>query len=193
MRNNVQRLSLLLIFLVVAFAAWAELSDYSFTQSTSAYTEITGGTILGTNENNQESFNAIPLGFAFTFNEVEYTEISVQNDGFIAFGSTVAQSNTAISSATGTNNLAVAFNRDLKSKDDGSLSYTQWHRTQPYFHHPMEKLSSRAHQCGKRRHQFPDSTQRKRQCHFLPLWKHVIGQYHHSRHRASRFKRSFQR
>ncbi len=123
MRSNVQRFSLLLIFLVVAFAAWAELSDYSFTQSTSAYTEITGGTILGTNENNQESFNAIPLGFAFTFNEVEYTEISVQNDGFIAFGSTVAQSNTAISSATGTNNLAVAFNRDLKSKDDGSLSY----------------------------------------------------------------------
>jgi len=123
MRNNMQRLSLLLIFLVVAFAAWADLSDYSFTQSTSAYTEITGGTVLGTNENNQECFNAIPLGFTFTYNEVDYTEISVQTDGFLAFGSTVTQSNTAISSGTGTNNVAVAFNRDLRSKDDGSLSY----------------------------------------------------------------------
>ncbi len=123
MRIKMQRLSLLLIFLVVAFAAWADLSDYSFTQSTSTYNEITGGTILGTNENNQECFNAIPLGFTFTFNEVDYTEISVQTDGFIAFGPTVTQSNTAISSATGTNNLAVAFNRDLKSKEDGSLSY----------------------------------------------------------------------
>ena len=123
MRSNMQRLSLLLIFLVVAFAAWADLSDYSFTQSTSTYNEITGGTVLGTNENDQESFNAIPLGFTFTYNDVEYTEISVQNDGFIAFGSTVAQSNLAISSADGTNNVAAAFNRDLKSRDDGSLSY----------------------------------------------------------------------
>lgn len=121
MRSNMQRLSLLLIFLVVAFAAWADLSDYSFTQSTSTYNEITGGTVLGTNENDQESFNAIPLGFTFTYNDVEYTEISVQNDGFIAFGSTVAQSNLAISSADGTNNVAAAFNRDLKSRDDGSL------------------------------------------------------------------------
>ncbi len=123
MRINMQRLSLLLIFLVAALGAWADLSDYSFTQSTVAYSEITGGTILGTNQNNQESFDAIPLGFNFTFNEVEYTQISVQTDGYIAFGSTVAQNNNAISAATGTNNLAVAFNRDLKSKDDGSLSY----------------------------------------------------------------------
>lgn len=123
MRINIQKYLLLLIFSLVALGAWATVSEYTFTSSLGTYTEISGGTVLGTTANDNESFNAIPLGFTFNFNGVAYTEISVQTNGFIAMGSTVASSNVAISAATGTNNIAAALNRDLKSRDTGELMY----------------------------------------------------------------------
>ncbi|MGC9362621.1 MAG: choice-of-anchor J domain-containing protein, partial [Candidatus Syntrophosphaera sp.] len=56
-------------------------------------------------------------------NDVDYTEVSVQTDAFVALGSTVENSTLAISSETGTNNIVAALNRDLKSRDNGELMY----------------------------------------------------------------------
>lgn len=64
------------------------------------YTEITGGTVLGTNTNDNDSFNAIPLGFTFTYNGVDHTQVSIQTNAFIAFGSEVLSTNLPISSTT---------------------------------------------------------------------------------------------
>jgi len=123
MKANINKLVFLLIFSVMAIGASALVSEYAFTSSLGTYAEITGGTVLGTTANDDESFNAIPLGFTFTYDGVAYTEISVQTNGFIAFGSSVLTSNLAISSVDGTNNVAAALNRDLLSRDDGELSY----------------------------------------------------------------------
>ena len=123
MRISTNKLVLLLIFLVSAFSAWSAVSEYSFSSSTQAYTEITGGTVLGSTANDDESFNAIPLGFTFTYNGVAYNEISIQTDAFLAFGPTVLNSTLAISSSTGTNNIVAAMNRDLMSRADGELMY----------------------------------------------------------------------
>ncbi len=123
MRVKLNQLLLLTLFSVLALSAGALVSEYSFASTTGTYTEITGGTVLGTSANDDESFNAIPLGFTFTYNGVAYTEISVQTDAFVAFGPSVLNSTLAISSATGTNNVAAALNRDLMSRADGELSY----------------------------------------------------------------------
>lgn len=123
MRISITKLMLLLIFVMASLGAWAEVNEYTFTSALGTYTEITGGTVLGSSANDNESFDAIPLGFTFTFNEVEHTVISVQTNGFLAFGPTVATSNTAISAATGTNNIVAVLNRDIRSRDDGSLTY----------------------------------------------------------------------
>ncbi|MDZ4182489.1 MAG: choice-of-anchor J domain-containing protein [Candidatus Cloacimonadaceae bacterium] len=124
MSTYVHKLMLLLIFTVVAFGAWAVVSEYAFTSTAGTYSEITGGTVLGTTpELDNESFNAIPLGFTFTYNGVNYTEISINVNGFLAMGSTVASSYLAISGLTATNNVVVALNRDIKGRTDGELSY----------------------------------------------------------------------
>ncbi|HOZ01838.1 MAG TPA: hypothetical protein PLG20_08470, partial [Candidatus Syntrophosphaera sp.] len=85
MRVRLNQLVLLLVFSVLALGAWAVVGEYSFASATGTYTEISGGTVLGTTANDDESFNAIPLGFTFTYNGVNYTEISIQTDAFIAF------------------------------------------------------------------------------------------------------------
>jgi len=114
---------LLLLFSMIALCAWASVSEYSFASTLGTFTEISGGTILGTATNDNESFNAIPLGFTFTYNGVDYTNVSIQTNGFLAMGAEVLTSNVAISSATGTNNIVAALNRDIKSRDTGELMY----------------------------------------------------------------------
>lgn len=113
----------LCIVSLIVWNAHATVSEYAFSSSMGTYTEFTGGTVLGSSANDDESFNAIPLGFPFIYNGVQQSVISVQTDGFLAFGPTVLNSTLAISSATGTNNIASALNRDIMSRADGELSY----------------------------------------------------------------------
>lgn len=108
---------------LVAFRAYADVSGYTFSSSLGTYTEITGGTVLGSSANDDESFNAIPLGFSFTYNGTTYEEVSVQTDGFLAFGASVLNSPAALVNPAGTNNVVCAMNRDLMSTYSGELSY----------------------------------------------------------------------
>jgi hypothetical protein len=121
MRSLTHKLLLLLIFSAIALGASALVSEYSFTSTLGTYSEISGGTIHGSATNDNENFLAVPIGFLFTYNGVVYDQVSIQTNGFIAMGPTVATSNVAISAATGTNNIVAALNRDIKSRDTGEL------------------------------------------------------------------------
>lgn len=99
------------------------VSKYGFTSTLGSYSEITGGTVLGTSANDNESFNAIPLGFQFHFNGVTYSEVSVQTNGFLAMGTEVLNTYLPLSSTTEPNNVVAALSRDIKSRGDGVLSY----------------------------------------------------------------------
>ena len=121
MKAQVQKLLLLLIFTALALSIGAIVSEYSFTSSLGTYTEISGGTVHGTIANDNENFNAIPLGFNFTYNGVVYASVSIQTNGFLAMGPVVTNSTTPISSATGTNNVVAALGRDIKSTETGQL------------------------------------------------------------------------
>jgi len=114
---------LMLLFYLVAIFSWATVSEYSFISTLGTFTEITGGTVLGTSANDNQCFNAIPLGFSFMYNNALYSTISVATNGFIALGDSVASSNVPISAATGTNNIVAGLSRDIKSRDNGELMY----------------------------------------------------------------------
>jgi len=125
MRTKLNKLFLMLIFSAFVIGSWAAVSDYIFASSTGTYTEISGGTILlaGVPAEDDQSFNAIPLGFSFDYDGMAYTTISIAENGFLAMGDEVVTNNLAISSTSGTNNVIVPLNRDLTSRDDGELMY----------------------------------------------------------------------
>jgi uncharacterized repeat protein (TIGR01451 family) len=88
-------------------------TDYAFSSSSGTYTEIITGTVHGTPTNDDTSFNAINLGFTFRYNNANYTQVSIQSNGFIAMGASVSSSYTPISSGS-SNNVVAALARDLQ-------------------------------------------------------------------------------
>ncbi len=120
MRNNNFKLLILVCMLIFISLGWSVVADYTFTSATGTYSEISGGTIHGTSTNNEEVFNAVPIGFDFIYNAQPYTAVSISCNGFIAMGSTVTTSNTPLSTGA-TNNVVAAMTRDLISRSDGSL------------------------------------------------------------------------
>lgn len=123
--NTVHRWSVWLFLFLLTFTgsrAWAQVSAYTFVQDAGTYSPITGGTVLATATANNDAgsideaiFTAVPLGFAFNFNGVDYTTCSVSSNGFMTFGA-VAPSTlffTPISGTTGYNGAISAWGGDL--------------------------------------------------------------------------------
>lgn len=90
----------------------AQSEFYTFSSSVETFEQITDGTILGTSANNNESFNGIPLGFFFNYLGTDYTEVSVNTDGFLAMGGAVTNSASCLS-AGATNNVISALNLNI--------------------------------------------------------------------------------
>lgn len=120
MQNKQLKLILLFCLVVMVSVGWSAVTEYTFTSTTGTYTPITDGTLHGTDANDEQVFNNVPLGFTFNFNGVDYTSVSIATNGFIAMGSTVTTSNTAISTGA-TNNVISIMNRDIKSRANGTL------------------------------------------------------------------------
>jgi hypothetical protein len=113
-------LSTLMLFFAVM--ANAQVSAYTFSQSSGTYTEISGGTILGTGTVDDVSYNANNIGFNFIYNGIAYTQFSVNANGFIAMGATVSSSYSAISGGS-SNNVIVPLNNDLQGNASGEIRY----------------------------------------------------------------------
>ncbi|PKQ70303.1 choice-of-anchor D domain-containing protein [Raineya orbicola] len=112
------------LLLLTASVSWGQVSStYIFSQATGTYTPITGGTVLGTgtivDDNN---YNNQPIGFTFNYNGTNYTNFSLNANGFIAMGATVSNSYTAISTGA-SNNVIAALNRDLQGTATGEIRY----------------------------------------------------------------------
>jgi hypothetical protein len=116
---------LVLLLCVSGASAYAQVATtYTFSQSTGTYQPISGGSTLGIATNDDTGFPNLPIGFTFYYNGVNYTQFSVQSNGFIALGTTIASSYTAISTAAATNNIIAGLNRDLQGNvTTGELRY----------------------------------------------------------------------
>lgn len=115
-----QKVILCLLLFFITFSIKAQIANYQFSQSTNSYTEISGGTIMGTTSNDDNRFENIPISFPYIYNGISYTALSVNTNGFVQMAATSVQtSNNAISNTTTTNAIAI-LSRDLKGKASGS-------------------------------------------------------------------------
>ena len=121
MKELTFKFSFTLFLLCLCGFLMASVAEYSFSSSLGSFSEITNGTVLGSNLNDNECFLSIPIGFTFSYNGNSYTTISIASNGFLAMGDNVTTSNVALSSETATNNVIAVMNRDLISRDNGSL------------------------------------------------------------------------
>ncbi len=88
-------------------------SGYTFAQSVGTYAPISGGTVLATSCDDN-SYNANALPFTFNYNGTDYTQFSVNCNGFLAMGATVTSSYAPLSTGV-TNNVIVAMGMDQQT------------------------------------------------------------------------------
>jgi hypothetical protein len=112
---KMKKLVSIISFLLVAVYSQAQVATgYTFSQTATAYTPITGGAVLGNPSNDDNVFNALPIGFPFWYNGVAYSTFSANANGFIAMGNTVVSSYTSVSTGI-INNLIAALNFDIQA------------------------------------------------------------------------------
>ncbi len=101
---------------VLATNSYAQVSTYTFSQSTGTYTAITGGTVIHAS-GWDDAVASATIPFSFTINGIAYTSVSVNSNGYATFGSTVsgATSSTPISATTAFAAAISAFGRDIIS------------------------------------------------------------------------------
>lgn len=107
-------------YILLAYTFNAQVSGYSFTQSNVTYTTITGGTVYGTTANDDENFSGINIGFTFTYNCVAYTQLTINANGYIIFGTAGAKSFFPIS-AGASNNVVSVLGQDLQGQAGSEL------------------------------------------------------------------------
>ena len=100
MRKIYAALLSLFLLLVWNSETRAQVSAYSFSQSSATFTPITGGTVLGSTTSDDQYFvnpavplggttnNGVgfPIGFNFVYNEITYNQFAVNNNGWISLG-----------------------------------------------------------------------------------------------------------
>lgn len=65
-----------------------------------------------TRQFDDNAYNALPIGFTFNYNGTPFTQVSINSNGYLTFGATVANSYTALSANA---NTVAALNRDMQS------------------------------------------------------------------------------
>ena len=120
-----KKITFLLLSFIFYSMSYSQISSYTFSQSNATYTPIAGATLLGAATNDDTNFNALNIGFSFNFGGVNFTQLSVSSNGYLAFGSTVATSYLALSDSgpAASNNVVAGFNDDLQGVASSSLSY----------------------------------------------------------------------
>lgn len=113
--------ALILTSILGAEKADAQISTYTFSQSTGTYAPITSGTTVdsaayGSTANTLDSKNwTISLPFAFEYNSQSYSSLNANSNGYITFGTTTPSTTTTtpISSTTAYEGAISGMGKDL--------------------------------------------------------------------------------
>jgi hypothetical protein len=100
---------------------------YAFLATSGTYTPIAGGTVATINSGDfDDGFsNAIPIGFIFNYNGINYTTISGSANGWVTFGQSIATtSSTNDIAASGTRPVLAVLYEDLNLGTNANFTYT---------------------------------------------------------------------
>jgi hypothetical protein len=110
------------VLLLFASLGWAALSDYSFQQTTGAWTPLANPTEIHGADIDDSMSPVIEIGFSFMLDEVTYTQFKANSNGFITLN---PSSTASLSNALATQTLIIgALWDDLKTNTgDGHVAY----------------------------------------------------------------------
>ncbi|MGL4599707.1 MAG: T9SS type A sorting domain-containing protein [Bacteroidia bacterium] len=107
--------ALTLLSLLSLAPAYAQVATmYTFSQDTIPYSRITGGTVLASGTEDDQTYTNRPIGFTFSYNNTAYTSFGVSPNGFIVLGSGNVSTSYAAISSSGNGNLISAMCADLQ-------------------------------------------------------------------------------
>ena len=113
MKHVFRMLLVAIICTTTSLLSMAQVSGYTFGQSTTTYSSITGTALFPTNWD--DNVQNLTLPFSFQFNGTSYTAINVSSNGFITFGTTAPTTTgySPISGTTAYSGAISAFGRDI--------------------------------------------------------------------------------
>lgn len=108
----------ILLMVVISLTAFnpakALISNYTFTSSSANYIPLTGGTTFVTGSAWDDAVSSlIQMPFSFTYNNVAYTTVSINTNGFITLGAVSASATYCGLQASPANSIA-AYGTDLR-------------------------------------------------------------------------------
>ncbi|MBV2247428.1 MAG: carboxypeptidase-like regulatory domain-containing protein, partial [Lentimicrobium sp.] len=144
-------LTLLVLALMLSGNSYAQFVSYGFTPTNGTYTEITGGTMLGTETSDDQRYVdpavptggttltgiGLPIGFDFVFNGSTFDRFAVNTNGWISLGQSAATPSVDIASSSSYSPLSsttvpanpvlrnriAGFARDLQSRVGAEIRY----------------------------------------------------------------------
>jgi len=136
LRNLTKILCVMMLFLASSHINFAQVSTYAFSTTTSTFTPITGGLLLGSATSDDQRFVnpavplggtittgvGLPIGFTFAYNNENYDVLAINNNGWITFGNsalTPAVNNISSSGYTALNSTSVATPAHLRNRIAG--------------------------------------------------------------------------
>lgn len=135
-----KKLFLILIFLFSLTKSYSNIpARFSFTETTGTYTQVSGGTVLGDLNNDDEIFMGsggsastqtdvgLPIGFTFSYDGVNYNRFGASMNGYIKLGNSnftmICGGYYVDLNAIGDNTLISALEDDLQGQTGSVLSY----------------------------------------------------------------------
>ncbi len=118
---RVSKLSIFILVLLVSLSVKAQVSTYSFAQTSGTYSAISGGTTLLAAATDDGASALTNIGFNFTYHGTLYTQFSASSNGYITLGAVADQYNYAPLSGTTSANAIAFMARDAMT--GGAVTY----------------------------------------------------------------------
>lgn len=104
-----KKITLWLFVLFACVQIHAQVSTYTFSQSSGTYTPITGGTVVRSGNSLDTGGASVTLPSPFVYNGTSVTQVYVHDDGYLALGVTTFSSTAPISSSTAATGVIAAL------------------------------------------------------------------------------------
>ena len=125
-RSMGRALAFLLLFIALAGTLWGQsITNYTFAASSGSYTALSEATTatLSVGTTDEGAYNAVPIGFTFTYMGNSYTTVSLSTNGWMTFGQNISSYALSNALATGGSRPVLAPLWDDNDMEFGSVQY----------------------------------------------------------------------
>ena len=116
----------LFVFFLSISNNYAQVANYVFSETSGTYTNLVSPTnAINSGWDDAVTTNTIPIGFTFNYSGTNYTNCSINSNGFITFGATTSAANNflPISTNTGYERAIVALGVDIIDDNSRAITY----------------------------------------------------------------------